>query len=256
MDKARQLVLELQDIQANYPEGSPDREAQEDVIYHQLNELAAEALHTENPDTETKRLYFMIRHEPWPDAKVTKLPVYPEAQQRMFTKSRMTPHVHVFLSQMAQDLQVADGKDIEVLWDDPRQDAGKALLAAMLQRPDRKQWLKAHKKQCCKRCWRHVLDKLFQMLVEVVLLDLRQRLHQIEGFLQTKTLTEVDARVLATQLHESLGKVQNLTERTRPVTPETIEELFQIMVDNVNQITNRYVRLQQIHKSIQNSDES
>lgn len=251
MDRARKLVLELQEIQANYPEGSPDREAQEDVIYQQLNKIAADALQTNKPDAKTKRLYFMIRQEPWPDAAVTTLPVYPKAQQRMFTKSRVTPHVHVLLNQMAQDLQVADEKDIQALWEDPQQDAGKALLTAMLRRPDRKNWLKAHKKQCCKRCWRHVLSKLFQMLVEVVLLDLRQRVHQIEGLLQTKTLTEVDARVLATQLHESLAKVQKLTERLTPVTPETIEELFQIMVDNVNQITNRYVRLQEIHKKIQ-----
>lgn len=248
------LMAELNEVQNTTKVGSAEREQKESVIFNELNRLTDQILHTPSPTPKQREVFFMLRNHALPHKEVVQLPVYPREQEGMFTKSLITPQVRVVVEQMARDLTPAASEHVQTELAEPTRDGVKTVMLGVLSNPNREQWFKDHRKKACKKCWSHVSKRLFQVLAEMTVVDIYKRVKQIEQMVQDYTLTESDALELGHVLQTAIVKVDKLVEKTskqKTVSEKSIIQLFQIMVENINDLTMRFVTLQRLHEQLQ-----
>jgi hypothetical protein len=266
--EARNLIHELNIVNTTLKLGSIEREQKEDFIYKKLYYLAEEIKQKHYHDKSMRELYYLITNDPLPYApEVSSLPVYPD-KYKMFTKSPPNPKVNLFLANMATTLNTMNPKDVQRRLSDPTKDGPKEILESFVSHTHREKGFEMGSEKTCKNCWNDVMRPIFMMTIEMLTVELKARAEQILTLTKTGHLTPEDAISLAGYISKVIHKMEKMLESTisekkgkkeRKGLTKTdwiklVESLFQLMVDVINEIMMRYVKMSKMRLAIQNDE--
>ena len=259
-EEVRKLVLDLHTVQTTLKIGSLEREQKEDSIFQRLYEIA-ETIKTQYPDDpRMSKIYALIMPEE--DKKsvvnIDKFPVYTDSFG-MFTKTTTNPRLNFFISRMAEDLKVGTPEQIHNHLSNPHKDGSKEILQSLWSNVHRPEWLKSSARDTCKSCWNTVMHRVFFMMAEVVTAEMRTRAHQVISMTQQGQLTLHDAKDLSLYIENVVKKIEELLDHATKKTHKhkedlvnLVEALFRLMINTVNEIMMRYVKLLHFKNSVKN----
>ncbi len=246
---AQSLALRLHNIRNDSSISKDVRQQEEDRIYQRLTEIAETIRQQpiEQRTPEIQAIYFAITEDGSPDVPsyVERLPIYTDTH-RMFTKSPTTPTVNKFVRQFVVELDVMKPDEANHVLNNVQTDGPKQLLKALITNKQRSAWLKEGTEKCCRKCWSHVMEYLFQMMAEVLVVELKERSAQVQTMVQQNVLTEADALELAQYFEKTIDSVEDLLKdaytqsHSRTEWAEFLESLYRIFVKMVNEIMSRY----------------
>jgi hypothetical protein len=260
--EARQLIEELRQINQTLKLGSAVREQKEDQIYQRLYFLAEQIKHKHYQDKSLRELYFLITNDSGLTSppEVAKLPVYPD-KYHMFTKFPPSPKTNIFLSQMAQTLHTMKPEQVHQRLVQPDQDGAKQVLESFVSHTHREHALKIGAKQTCKHCWEEVMRNIFIMTLEMLTLEMKSRAEQILQMTQKGDLTPEDALDLSQYITQVIHQMEKMLpesqkkKKTKGEWIQSIEKLFQFMVNIINEIMMRYFQMTRMKAAIQKQDQ-
>lgn len=264
-DEARGHLRELQTLQQEFPPGDPAREQKEDAIYQRLSELAQgiQTLYQQNPEHVSlplHKLYVIIMQRPL-DESFEPTPFAPAQQKALplmygdrfqfFPKTVAHPKVALFIQKMAQDLghHELDPQAIHTMLASPFRDGFKDVLREVVHSCERHNWWKHASKDTCSSCWREVMQRVFIMLVEVAVIDIKVRAEQLEQMVKDGDLPVETALALKPEFFGAIKELKRLVKARSPTTKEgwakRLEEVYHVMIHLINELMGRYI--QQLH---------
>lgn len=269
-EDVRNLVYDLHVVQTTLKLGSIEREQREDEIFRRLYYIS-EIIKTDYAtDKRMNQLYTLIRQENipltpaisttdiFPPYTTKPLPVYTDAYN-MFTRTTLTPKTIFFIEQMATDLKVGSPDQIRNHLSHHDKDGGKEILQSTWSNVDREEWLRLGASNTCSNCWNSVMHRVFLMMAEVVAVEMRNRAYQVIDMTKKGQLTMEDAKDLAQHISHVIKKIDRLLtlatsekSKKKDHMVNLVEALFRLMINVVNEIMIRYVKLLHVKNSFKN----
>ena len=209
-----------------------------------------------------KELYFIIRNEKLPEKpKNESFPIgtmeYTDPHH-MFTKFPSDTKTHMVLEEIVQALHSKSPEEADQILSDPGKDGKKEILESLIANCQRKKAFEKGAKTTCSQCWRETMHNIFFMVSEMLVVELKNRSHQILTMLGRGDITQEDALDLSSMMAEIIKKMHKLVKRSesskmeKKEWNEIIEATFQLLIDLVNELMMRYVLTNKVKNSIVN----
>ena len=247
--EARDLILQLEHLNDNYKDKSPDKEKQRDYIFKRLYKISKfleKNKHCNGLNKECEDLYFSITSSNLNDVKTISsdnLHQYGDVY-KLFLKENPSIKYSLFLEEISKKLGVKNPTVKKVVYNN-------------LDNCNRKGIFKNLKKNTCQTCWDEVMYKFFMSSAKTFLVELKSQTENIERAYVQQKISLKDAEDISKMIEKITIKFHKLLEKINYSEINWIkstEKLFLLIVNLSNEILFKYTNYAIRQKSIQDSN--
>ena len=250
--KAKELLRNLSHIQSKLKIGDPEREREEDLIYKEMYSLAqsvSDQFKTEpqKVDNESLDFYFLVHHKQLAHMKQrVSYPVLYQDEDQLFPRKTASPKTLFFTKQLAEQVAHMTPEEISKVIQNPKVHAPRELFRKLMFHQGRTHALKESENQMCKGCRKELVQQLWQLMMEILLIELDARSQQLFQWYKEHNITREDYVELTDIFNKVLDQVEAIINDFKPKEIADLEFIFMLMIQMINEMLMRFVMMQQV----------
>lgn len=251
-----QVEVEVNDILKQLDK-KDQTEEQKDATIHRLDDLATLIgnRYKQEPVVVSKRMHDVYALSAGktlaPIMVQTKTPVLYEDDYELFPRKTPTVKIVALMESLETASHVSPTESTHADHNAIRTQLRDAVFS-----PGRENWLRDSSTHMCKHCRDQVLGELFGSVMEMLMVELKERQRQLNEWFEQRSISEVDFKHLLKQFEQASRDAERLVEEVehgRAELASQTEIAFRILIRLLNEMMFRYVQMENLRKSIKTS---